>query len=230
MVMPCACCSSIAVATPHCGPPIPEGPGWPPDLAQQEWPYDVCYTMMGTFQGPPTSPSPWVSCGNVLCPLLLRGSPQHCLMSHSPCHPTAPRRDGVCRCPGALCKHTMSACTRACPTAHVPARCVPELGTACAAGSCALVISSSHRATCSGQQLPDNHGNYSPRLGQEANAAPGTSLEVGLALAQGHSSCGTAAPPFPITAELLEPHPCPPWPRTAVTCVHPASTLGAPPP
>lgn len=127
------------------------------------------------------------------------------------------------------------ASTRCLPApGHVPQHmCQPGVSQSWAAGlspqPCALVISSSHRATCSGQQLPDNHGNYSPRLGQEANAAPGTSLEVGLALAQGHSSCGTAAPPFPITSGLLEPHPCPPWPRTAVTCVHPASTLGAPP-
>lgn len=103
----------------------------------------------------PSQPQPMgCPCGNVLCPLALRGSPQHCPMSHNPCHPTAPRRDGVCQCPGAPCKHTMSARTRACPTAPVPARCVPELGTACTAGlslqPCALVTPNSHRATCSG--------------------------------------------------------------------------------
>lgn len=79
------------------------------------------------------------------------------------------------------------------------------------------------------------HGNYSPpwTAGWGGNTAPGTSLEVGLTSAQGHSSCRTAAPSFPITAELLEQHPDLPWPgtaRTSVTRVHPASTQVTPQP
>lgn len=117
------------------------------------------HTMMGTLQGPQASPSPWACCRDVLCPLELRGSSQHCPMSHKP--PKAPRRDGVCWCPGAPCNHTMSACTRPCPTAPVPARCVPELGTTCAAGfnlqPWALVTSSSHVLW---PAAPNNYSNY----------------------------------------------------------------------
>lgn len=92
-------------------------------------------------------------------------------------------------------------------------------------------------------QLPQIHmiqpaaprGNYSHpwTAGWGGNTGPGTSLEVGLALAQGHSSFRTAAPSFLITAVLLEQHPDLLWPGTAstgVTCVHPASTQVTPTP
>lgn len=92
-------------------------------------------------------------------------------------------------------------------------------------------------------QLPQIHmiqpaaprGNYSHpwTAGWGGNTGPGTSLEVGLALAQGHSSFRTAAPSFLITAVLLEQHPDLLWPGTAstgVTRVHPASTQVTPTP